>query len=219
MKSIAYVWIAGVLVAGLMTGSSAAQSDSLGDYARAARKEKKAPTGKRFDNENLPQSNKLSIVGNAPAEPAEAEKTKTAEGEEAKKAEGDENKKPSESEGQQGETAQKPKIAQASTKTEEKDEAAERNKEWQEKIAAQKNQIELIGRELDVLQREFRLRSAAFYADAGNRLRSQAEWDKEDADYSKQIAQKQKALDEAKQQLEDLQEQARKAGVPSGSRE
>ena len=64
-----------------------------------------------------------------------------------------------------------------------------------------------------------KLRAAAFYADAGNRLRNEATWDKDDAQYKQQIAEKQKAVDDAKKQLEDLQEQARKAGVPSSMRE
>lgn len=70
-------------------------------------------------------------------------------------------------------------------------------------------------RELDVLQREYQLRAAAFYADAGNRLRNQAVWDQEDAKYKEQIADKQKELDTAKQKLDDMQEDARKAGMPS----
>jgi hypothetical protein len=91
--------------------------------------------------------------------------------------------------------------------------------EWQKKIATQKNQVDLLARELDVAQREYRLRAAAFYADAGNRLRNAGSWDKEDAQYKQQIAQKQKSVDAAKQQLSDLQEQARKSGVPSSMRQ
>ncbi len=91
--------------------------------------------------------------------------------------------------------------------------------EWKKKIAGQKGQVDMLTRELDVTQREYRLRSAAFYADAGNRLRNSGSWDKEDAQYKQQIDQKQKALDSAKKQLEDMQDQARKAGVPSGMRE
>jgi len=68
-------------------------------------------------------------------------------------------------------------------------------------------------------QKEYRIRAAAFYADAGDRLRNQATWDKEDTDYKQKIADKQKALDEAKQKVTDLQEDARKSGVPSSSRE
>jgi len=53
------------------------------------------------------------------------------------------------------------------------------------------------------------------YADAGNRIRNSAQWDKEDADYKQKIADKQKAVDDAKQKLDDMKEEARKAGVPS----
>ena len=88
-------------------------------------------------------------------------------------------------------------------------------KEWQSKITEQKNQIELASRELDVTQREYQLRAAAMYADTGNRLRNEAQWDKQDAEYKQKIADKQKAVDDAKQKLSDMQEEARKAGVPS----
>jgi Spy/CpxP family protein refolding chaperone len=53
------------------------------------------------------------------------------------------------------------------------------------------------------------------YADVGNRLRNSGDWDKQDAQYKQQIADKQKALEEAKQKLEDIDEDARKAGVPA----
>ncbi|MFZ0586294.1 MAG: hypothetical protein WBR31_20525, partial [Candidatus Sulfotelmatobacter sp.] len=59
------------------------------------------------------------------------------------------------------------------------------------------------------------LRAAEMYADAGNRLRNSAQWDKQDADYKQKIADKQKAVEDAKQKLTDMQEEARKAGVPS----
>jgi hypothetical protein len=74
-------------------------------------------------------------------------------------------------------------------------------------------------REFDVLQREYQIRAAAMYADAGNRMRNSADWDKQDAQYKQQIADKQKALDDAKQKLEDTQEEARKAGAPPSVRE
>jgi len=46
-------------------------------------------------------------------------------------------------------------------------------------------------------------------------MRNATQWDKEEADYKQKIADKQKALDDAKQKLEDMKEDARKAGVPS----
>jgi hypothetical protein len=88
-------------------------------------------------------------------------------------------------------------------------------KSWQTKLTTQKDQIDLATRELDVLQREYQLRAAAMYADAGNRMRNSAEWDKQDADYKQKIADKQKAVEDAKSKLTDMQEEARKDGVPS----
>jgi Spy/CpxP family protein refolding chaperone len=66
-----------------------------------------------------------------------------------------------------------------------------------------------------VLQREYQIRAAAMYADAGNRLRNSGDWDKQDAQYKQQIADKQKSLDDAKQKLDDMQDEARKAGMPA----
>jgi hypothetical protein len=88
-------------------------------------------------------------------------------------------------------------------------------KSWQGRLTAQKDQIDLATRELDVLQREYQLRAAAMYADAGNRMRNETQWDKQDADYKAKIADKQKAIEDAKQKLADMQEEARKDGVPS----
>jgi hypothetical protein len=42
---------------------------------------------------------------------------------------------------------------------------------------------------------------------------------KEDAAYKQQMEQKKKAIDEARQKVDDLQEEARRAGVPSGYRD
>jgi hypothetical protein len=92
-------------------------------------------------------------------------------------------------------------------------------KGWQDKLSAQKNSIDLASRELDVMQKEYQLRAAAMYADVGNRMRNATQWDKEDADYKQKIADKQKAVDDAKQKLDDMQEEARKAGVPAAMRE
>jgi hypothetical protein len=87
--------------------------------------------------------------------------------------------------------------------------------EWKGKLTTQKDQMDLAARELDVLQREYQLRAAAMYGDAGNRLRNEGQWDKQDADYKQKIADKQKAVDDLKQKLTDMQEDARKAGVPA----
>ena len=103
-----------------------------------------------------------------------------------------------------------------------KDEAEERQKmldEWKKRLDDQKTQIASAEKELDLLNREYRLRAAAMYADVGNRLRNSVSWDKEDREYKQQIAEKEKAVADAKQKLDDMQESARKAGVPSSVRE
>lgn len=188
MKRILYVWMAAILLAPVAASFASAQAagEPLGDYARSARKDKKPSSAKRYDNDNLPVSEKLSVVGNAPAP--------TAENTSGKKPEA---------------TAQ--------------DESADAKKklldQWKDKLDKQKDQVDLAARELDVTQREYRLRAAAFYSDAGNRLRSPGGWDQEDGQFKQKIEEKQKALDAAKLKLTDMQEDARKSGVPSSARE
>ena len=82
--------------------------------------------------------------------------------------------------------------------------------DWKKKIEDQKLKIDTLSRELDIYQREYRLRAVAMYSDAGNRLRNSAQWDKEDAQYKVDLAEKQKTLDSVKQDLKDMEEQSRK---------
>jgi hypothetical protein len=204
MKRIAQIWLAGTI--GILLMVTAAGAQSLGDYAREVRKEKpqKAPVAKHFDNDNLPKDEHISVVGQPAAAPAGDVADAAAKADDSTK-DADQSKPDQKADAQSG-----------------KDEAGKRqpaDQDWQEKINTQKNQIDLLTRELDVLQREYRIRAAAFYADAGNRLRNSSSWDKQDAQYKQDIDVKQKVLDAAKQKLDDLQEQARKAGVPSSARE
>ena len=197
------------LAALLFTTAIACAAQSLGDAARQARKAKQ-PATHVFTNENLPTDAPISITG-TPAAPAEAG-NKTAED---KSAEANADSK--------GEAKAESKTESTSLSKDGKDKgddsaAAARQKtidEWKNKIAAQKKEVTLSERELDVLQREYRLRAAAFYADAGNRLRNQQQWGHDDQQYRDRIALKEKQVQEAKQKLQDLQEQARKDGMPS----
>jgi hypothetical protein len=197
-----FTTLAGSLAAAQTTApatTATPDQSSLGDYARKVHKDPNAKAKpKVFDNDNLPREDKLSVVGEAA--PAGTEETASAES--AKAAPGD------------GKNAAGTKPAD--------DEQAKKQaewKSWQEKLTAQKNSIDLASRELDVLQKEYQLRAAAMYADAGNRMRNAAQWDKEDADYKQKIADKEKVVDDAKQKLDDMQEEARKAGVPAAMRE
>jgi len=171
-------------------------SPSLGDYARQVRKEPETKSKpKVFDNDNLPREEHLSVVGK-PSEPADNTQAPKAE----------------ESQG-----AGAPAAGSAAPVDEATKQAAW--KQWGDKLESQQKQVDLLQRELDVLQREYQIRAAAMYGDAGNRLRNSTDWDKQDAQYKQQIADKQKALDDAKQKQEEMQEEARKAGVPSSVRE
>ncbi|MGA8762614.1 MAG: hypothetical protein WB562_06960, partial [Candidatus Sulfotelmatobacter sp.] len=158
------------------------------------------------DNDNLPKDDKLSVVGAPPAENSANPAPAAGESAPATAA---------------AATAAAPPAAAKPAAPPEEDQAKKQAewKEWQQRITAQREQIDLASREFDVLQREYQIRAAAMYADVGNRLRNSAQWDKQDADYKQKIADKQKAIEDAKQKLDDLQEEARKAGVPAAMRE
>ena len=190
------------------SNSDSAASPSLGDYARQVRKDTDAKSKpKVFDNDNLPRQDKLSVVG-TPSEPTADNSAEQKQAESANASAGNEAK---------AAAGEKPAAEAAKPVDEAAKEAA--SKQWADRIEAQQKQIDLAQRELDVTQKEYQLRAAAMYADVGNRLRNATDWDKQDAQYKQQIADKQKALDDAKQKLDDLQEEARKAGVPSSVRE
>lgn len=175
------------------TTASTPDQTSLGDYARKVHKDPAAKAKpKVYDNDNLPADDKLSVVGTPAAAAGDAS------GDAGKIADAKD-------------TGAKPEDEQTKKQAEWKG--------WQDKLSSQKNSIDLASRELDVLQKEYQLRAAAMYADAGNRMRNAAQWDKEDADYKQKIADKQKAMDDAKQKLDQMQEEARKAGVPAAMRE
>ena len=186
-----------------------AQTTSLGDYARTVRKQQatKPAAAKQYDNDNLPRQDKLSVVGPTGDSAANAQNGASAASADAS--------------ANAGATAQGADSDKKSAGTQDTETAQRQEfyKEWQKKIGSQKEQVDLLAREMDVLQREYRLRAAAMYADAGNRLRNSTQWDKEDADYKQKMADKQKAIDDAKQKLDDMQEDARKTGVPSSMRE
>jgi hypothetical protein len=202
------IWIAGMILAGMMACFANAQDSTteqqpLGDYARAVRKDKKPVTAKQFDNDNLPADHTLNIAGkaDATADAKTDDKTRAAADGGADADKKADSKPPSIQPGESAEERQKTYDS------------------WKDRLTDQKAKVELLNREFDVEQREYQLRAAAMYADAGNRLRNSGNWDKEDADYKQKIEQKKKALDDAKKELDDMQEDARKAGVPSSVRE
>jgi hypothetical protein len=199
MKRIEFMIAVSVSVFALMAGA-AAQSDSLGDYARAARKEKRPPAKKMYSNDSLPNSGCISVVGGASAANSE-------------QAEHDQAAAPTAEE-------QKPKSSDTQKAKAQKAEAAEKKEpqdeqEWREEISAQKKKIADLEHELDVTQREYKLLVADYYADAGTQLRDQKKFGDEEVRYRADMADKQKQIDEAKSRLQDMEEEARKAGMPS----
>ena len=175
----------------LLLGISGAAAQSLGDYARAVRKDKAEPnsTSHHYDNDNLPTNQPLSVVGPPPAADANA----------APEA-GDAKSKSSEKK-----APVNPAAADA-----ERQKAAD---EWNKKIDAQQAKIDSLNHDLDLQQREYRLRVATQYDSEGNRIQNAGQWGKEDAQYRSDSEAKQKALDAARQELNDLQDQAHKSGV------
>jgi hypothetical protein len=211
MKHITSVWVAGLILTGMSASFASAQSSTpqeqpLGDYARAVRKDKKTAT-KQFDNDTLPMNDKLSVVGSAASGDSQAASSNASE----TAANSGADAAPSDKK-----VDEKPAGIQPGESKEERQKTYDL---WKERLTEQKAKVDLLSRELDVEQREYQLRAAAMYADAGNRLRSAGTWDKEDAEYKKKIEDKKKAADEAKQVMDDMQEDARKAGVPSSVRE
>jgi len=202
MKIFIRVWLSALMMVAVMAVMSAAQSqgDSLAEYAKAKRKEKPGSTKKVFDNDNLPQTEHISVVGQSSAQDQNSNAAASSNNT-SKPAAKDEAVKSEPIPGESPEDRQK--VYQ----------------DYEKKIADQKAVLDLAQRELDVSQREYRMRSAAVYADVGYRLRNSTKWDKEDAQFKQQISAKQKAVDTAKQQLATIQEQARKSGVPSKMRE
>jgi hypothetical protein len=178
----------------LIIGSMMAQSTSattqagpsLGDYARKARQNKPQSNSasRHYDNDNLPTGQQLSVVGPEATAPAT---TPNGQG--------------------------TPAAAAVADQKQAQEDRQQANVELQGKIKDQQAKIDALTHELNLDQREYRLRAAAFYGDAGARLRDSAQWDKDDAQYKSEMDSKQQKIDAAKQQLEELQEQARKAGI------
>jgi len=182
-------WIAAAALLMLASGTVAAQSQttSLGDYARSIRKNKPEPNtaSQHYDNDNLPTNGALSVVGPAPSQSSPVASPAKADAASAAPAAAD------------------PKAA----------DRQKANDELQKKIDAQKEKLDSLTHDLDLEQREYRMRAAVFYSDAGNRLRDAATWDKQDAQYKSDMESKQKAIESAKEQLTQLQEDAHRAGV------
>lgn len=181
--------------------------ESLGDYARAIKKSKGAPTTpdqkKMYDNDNMPTTSSISVVGSAPAAPpsdaAASEQSKDADA--PAKASGDSKK----------DEKKDPEIKAGQSAAERK----EALDSWKQKLDAQSDKVTGLSHELELLQREYRVKSSEFYANTAYRAQNPTGFAKDDAEYKQKIADKQKELDDAKAKLSTLQDDARKDGAPN----
>ncbi|MGD0416549.1 MAG: hypothetical protein ABSA80_14410 [Terriglobales bacterium] len=183
MKHIKRVAMATLLLLGTVGLSiSGAAAQSLGEYARTVRKNKPepSPATRHFDNDNIPTSENVSVVGPPATGDASGQATKAAA------------------------------VDAAAAAAADRKSAAD---EWKKKLDNQKEKIDAMNHELDLQQREYRLRASAYYGDVGTRLRDAAQFDKDDAQYKSDVEQKQKAIAAARQELDEMQEQAHKAGM------
>jgi len=102
------------------------------------------------------------------------------------------------------------KAAKPKSSAEDKDKAAAA---LQQKVNAQKAEIAALTRELDLADRENRLRVANYYADAGNSLRDPKKFQDEQKANQDEIESKKKAIEAAKAKVDAMIEEGRKAGI------
>lgn len=198
-------------IAGAQTQASS--SPSLGDYARAVKKTKSPEknSGKVYDNDNLPNSSSLSVVGQTTTTDAEQEKDKDP-GSQAKEGDKTADGKTADGKSETDKKGDKAAQLKAGQGAEERQKALAA---WKAKLDEQKSQVSLLTRELDVLQREHDIKATEFNGDTARRVQNPSGFAAEDAKYKKQIAEKQKAVDAAKGKLSEMQEEARKSGAPN----
>ncbi|MGA2967361.1 MAG: hypothetical protein ABSD64_14210, partial [Terriglobales bacterium] len=132
MKHVKLMPIMALLLALLLLSAGSAAAQSLGDYARALRKNKVEPNSAahHYDNDNLPTGAPLSVVGPPPAAAASTADDNSA----------------------------KPPAADQAAPAGDRQKAAD---ELKDKLAQQKEKIAALNHELDLDQRELRVRSAA----------------------------------------------------------
>ena len=195
LKRIFVLSMVAMCLALVTTATAQTQSQPLGDYARVVKKTKHVEkSAKTYDNDNLPENGKVSVVGAASPESTSANDDKA---DSSKKADDS----PQLKDGQSSEDRQKA-IG-----------------DWKQKIEDQKGKVDLLSREVDVLQRELQVKKADFNSSTARTVQNPRGFDEEEAKYKQLIADKQKVLDEAKGKLTEFQEQARKSGVPNSTRE
>ncbi|HLJ87466.1 MAG TPA: hypothetical protein VKZ53_11635 [Candidatus Angelobacter sp.] len=87
------------------------------------------------------------------------------------------------------------------------------------KVEDQRKEIAQLEHEVDLLERESRVRAAGFYSDPSRSAGGDTKYAEDVRKAQQDIDTKKQSLVTAKQKLDDLQEQARKAGISSAALE
>lgn len=189
-----------------------AGAQSVVDVAKQTRAKQKAnPNARVIDNDVIPSTIEISS-SSAPAANSSAPSAATASTADTKSGA---TSIPAETRKDEPGKQDAAKDDKASS---EKSPSADDDKKnidaWKKQINDQKKEISQLERELNVAQREAGLHNAVYYADAGAMLRDSARFADDSRKLQAEIDSKSQALADAKQKLADLQEDARKAGVP-----
>ena len=175
--------LAAAFVAAFTIVTCAGAQESLGELARQQRQLKRPSSARVITNDDIAMAAAPAPDTPAPAAAAEAK-------------------------GDKSEKSDAAAVPSADDKDKEKLAAS-----FKAKADEQKKNIAQLERELDVAQREYRVKVAIYYADVGNNLRDSKKWAEEDRKQRAELDDKQKAIAAAKQKLADIQEAARKEGV------
>ena len=176
-------WTACAILVFVATTLASAQ-ESLGDFARKERARPKPHAAKVITNDDIPS------VDTPAADSASTDEKKTADAAGADKA--------------------KDKDKDKALSAEEKIKLMET---WKGKIAAQEATVKELDQQVAQIDRDYKLRMSALYADLGNRLRDQAQWATDEKKFQEEMAAKQKERDAARSKLDDMKDQARHEGV------
>jgi len=179
----------------VLTAAAVAVAQDLGALSRKERARKRAPATIRLEGDgfSLPESSPSNASTSSDTlsnkdNPNSADAQGSADA--GAKADA------KDSQGKKGSDAEKQKTDELNTK-----------------INAQKREVTLLQRELEIAQREQRMRSALYFNDPAAQSYASAKYVEENRKEQEQIDSKKHALDEAQQKLDELLEQARKSGV------
>lgn len=187
------------LTVALSAGSNAQTSDSsLGDYARSVRQNKSQATKattKVYDNDTIPSATTISVVGSTPQAVADDGK-KAGDDKASDKVTSTDSKSNDQKPDQK--TEKKADAIKPGQSLEERQKVFDA---WKTRIADQKKKVDQLSHELNDYQHNSTLAQVSLWPETQK--------------YGQGLAEKQKALEQAKTELSNLEEQARKAGVPS----